>query len=125
MSIRVIKQKAKNKRFKGLTNNELLHNCSNDSFILIKNFFLNTDYLLKQNKQTYYNIVSYYKSEGININKSYLYKLHTLKYYKTCNTLILSFIANYLNIPLIELLTKQFYLNDSIKPIVQNDISSF
>ena len=117
---------AKDKRFNELKNNITLNDCSNTSFELIKTFFNNTNYILKTNKLTYNKIIDYYKAKGIRINKAYLYSLSKCNKYKTCNTLMLAFIANYLNIPLINLLTIDYTIKDKlnvVKPV--NNIAEF
>ena len=103
--------KAKNKRFKGLSNSLVLQTTVNECDKLLKRFFTNVNHILKRDKLSYYKILKYYKSEGITIDKGYISKLNN-GINKTCNILILQFIASYLNIPLIELLTNDYTLND-------------
>ena len=92
-----------------------LINCSN----LITKALNNANYLLKQNKSNFNKVIVYYKQFGINLSKAYISELKSGKT-KTCNILILQFIASYLNIPLIELLTNDYTLTGNIKQVKQD-----
>ena len=64
--------KAKNKRFKGLSNSLVLQTTVNECDKLLKRFFTNVNHILKRDKLSYYKILKYYKSEGITIDKGYI-----------------------------------------------------
>jgi hypothetical protein len=119
---RIIK-KARYKRFKKLENNEILIKCTNDCRLLLDNLFNNVNFLFKQRGLSYYKMIKYYKANSINIDKGYLSKLNR-GINNTCNILIISFIANYLNIPICDLLTKDFTLNEASLNINDIEISN-
>lgn len=116
---------AKNKRFKELKNNIELNKCTDISLSVLSVFFNNVHYIFKQRKLTYNAMRDHYKAKGININKGYVYKLSKLKTYKTCNILMLVFIANYINIPLLTLLTTDLTIKHNTDILTTDSIKSF
>lgn len=99
-------------------NKPLLYSNLDSTHLLIKLFSRNVKHLLKLQGKSTYTLLQHYKDNNIRMTKSYIYSLLRNEQ-KQCNILVLQLIANYLNIPLINLLSIDYTIkpDEVIRPL--------
>lgn len=102
--------------------NELNKHLDGCSF-MVSRFMKNVKFLLKRRKSNLNKMITYYKGFGIRISKSYLSELNSGKT-KTCNLLILQFLASYLGMSVADLMSHDYTIVDKQEEVVDS-VASF
>jgi DNA-binding Xre family transcriptional regulator len=94
-----------------------------DCSFIVSRFMKNVKFLLKRRKSNFNKMITYYRGFGIRVSKSYLSELNSGKT-RTCNLLILQFLASYLGMSVADLISYDYTLVDKEEEIVDG-VESF